>query len=125
MALATEASRPAHRSFRLTQPAWPASLGAPSFLLAWGAYSFLSAVDCLTTIVAMAHHLRESNPLAAGLYALGGGITLCAFKLAVLVVMLPLLARLPRRLAVGVTAALAVVMAVNDASNLAWIMAAA
>ncbi|MGA8014747.1 MAG: DUF5658 family protein [Candidatus Dormiibacterota bacterium] len=122
MQAALQPSHGAHRTFRLTRPAGAPSLTGRAFLTAWAAYVVLSGVDCLTTAYALAHHLGENNPIAARLYYQWGAGALWAFKFAVLAVMLPLLALLPRRLAVVVAAVLAAIMWLNDASNVAWIL---
>jgi hypothetical protein len=113
---------PPHRSFRLSRSADAPPLTNRALLTAWAAYVLLSAIDCLTTVYGLGHNLHENNPVAAHLYAGGGAAALWAFKFAVLGVMMPLLARLPRRLALMVALVLVAVMYVNDVSNLAWIL---
>ena len=101
-----------------------APLASRTLLGFWIAYVVLSAVDCVTTVFALEHHLAESNPFAARLYAQWGMPALWGLKFAVLALMLPLLARLPRRVAVGVAGVLVAVMWLNDLSNLSWIIRA-
>jgi hypothetical protein len=117
-----QSTGPAHRSFRLAQAPSDPPLTDRAFLAAWVAFVVLSAVDCLTTVYGLSHRLYENNPVAAHLYADGGAAALWAFKFAVLGIMLPLLARLPRRLALTVAAVLVAIMWLNDTSNLAWIL---
>ncbi len=122
MEIGPQPADPAHQSFRLTRTGGDHPLHDRAFLAAWLAFVLLSAVDCVSTVYGLRHHLREANPLAARVYTGGGVAALWAFKFAVLGIMLPLLARLPRRLALTVAVVLVTIMSLNDTSNLAWIL---
>ena len=118
------ALRPVRRALRPTRQAPPSRAENRAFLAAWLLFVVLSAVDCVSTVYALGHHLRETNPLAALLWRDGGAVALWGFKFAVLAVMLPLLVRLPRRIGLAVAILLALALWLNDASNLVWIVRA-
>ena len=99
-------------------------LRTPAFVIPWVAYLMLSVGDCVTTGYALGHGLAERNPLAAHLYAQAGVGSLWALKAAVLGVMLVLLARLPRQVAIVAAVALALTMAANLGASIGAILAA-
>ncbi|HET9051835.1 MAG TPA: DUF5658 family protein [Candidatus Dormibacteraeota bacterium] len=93
-------------------------LRSPGFAVAWVVYLAGNVADAMTTGQALAHGLRERNPLAAAVYDHAGIGGLWALKSAVLALMLVALVAVPRRIAVVLAVIFAATMAVDVAANL-------
>jgi hypothetical protein len=124
MTVAVRTPLPAGRRLARSGPSRGLASGGRAALAVWSAYVLLSAVDCLTTAYALAHHLRETNPIAAAVFRAGGDAGLWAYKFAVLAVMMPLLVRLRRPVAIAVLAGMVALMLLDDLSNITWVLRA-
>lgn len=91
----------------------------PAFAIVWVAYLLGCVADCVTTQIALGAGLRERNPLAEDVYALGGVAGLWALKAGVVGLLLAGLTFVPRRIAVPFAGALAITMAAAVNANLA------
>jgi hypothetical protein len=90
----------------------------PSFAIVWTLYVAGSVADCITTQIALRGGLHERNPLAAGLYTHAGMGALWALKAAVVSVILILLTRIPRQVALVVAGVFAITMGANVSANI-------
>jgi hypothetical protein len=91
--------------------------------LLWIVYCGAGAADLLTTGRALSIGLRERNPMGSWLYLHAGMASLWTVKAVVLGAILVGLSLLPRRVAAGVTAALALVAWFTVVANLAALAA--
>jgi hypothetical protein len=89
-----------------------------AFALAIIGYVVFSALDIMTTIVALGQGLREHNSLGASLYIQYGSAGLWVAKGAVVGLIVAVLAVMPRRVAVWVGTAFAVWTALVVIGNL-------
>jgi hypothetical protein len=89
-----------------------------AFLFAILSYVLFSALDVMTTVVALGQGLRERSSLGASLYVQYGSAGLWAGKAAVVGLIVAVLAVMPRRVAVWVGTAFAAWTALAVIGNL-------
>jgi len=89
-----------------------------AFAFAILSYVLFSVLDVMTTVVALDQGLRERSALGASLYMQYGAAGLWAAKAAVVGLIVAVLAVMPRRVAVWVGTAFAVVTAMAVIGNL-------
>jgi hypothetical protein len=89
-----------------------------AFLFAILMYVLFSALDVMTTVVALREGLRERSALGASLYVQYGAAGLWVAKAAVVALIVAVLAMMPRRVAVWVGTAFAVWTALAVIGNL-------
>lgn len=89
-----------------------------AFCFAILAYALFSALDVMTTVVALHDGLRERNAFGASLYVHYGPLGLWAAKGVVVAVIIVVLALMPRRVAVWVGTGFAMWTALAVVGNL-------
>jgi Mg2+/Co2+ transporter CorB len=89
-----------------------------AFVFAILSYALFSVLDVMTTLVALGRGLHERNGLGASLYMQYGAAGLWVAKAAVVGLIVAVLALMPRRIAVWVGTAFALVTAVAVIGNL-------